>query len=433
VLFVGVVPRGPFAAAPGPAYTMTDLATLGGAASEPRGIDERGQVVGAAELADGHAHAVLWSDGATADLGTLGGPDSIANGVNAAGQVVGVADTPDSTHAFLWERGGMRDLHPAGAISSAAYAINAAGQVVGVASGGPYRRLGQPIWWSGGATAPLLPLADQAAIVELAVNDAGQVVGTEVTGGFTLAGASWSGPAAAPQELPFAPFAINRSGQLVGAGSPDLATSGVGHPVLVQGGQQVDLDGQLPPGSPWRGQGGEAQAINDAGQVVGHETSAGAPPNRQHAFVWDHGRGTDLNDVTALPPGWALTDAVAVNDRGQIAALAQGPGFPQGRAVLLTPAAPARPCGFVLGFAALHAALPAVVGDCLDDEGHNPANGDALQHTTGGLLVWRKADNWTAFTDGYRTWVNGPNGLQERLNTQRFPWEANPDGLPLAR
>ena len=35
----------------------------------------------------------------------------------------------------------------------------------------------------------------------------------------------------------------------------------------------------------------------------------------------------------------------------------------------------------------------------------------------------RKADNWTAFTDGYRTWINGPNGLEQRLNTERFEWE----------
>jgi photosystem II stability/assembly factor-like uncharacterized protein len=95
------------------------------------------------------------------------------------------------------------------------------------------------------------------------------------------------------------------------------------------------------------------------------------------------------------------------------------------------PAAHAADCRFVLGFAALEQMIPQQVGLCLDDEQHNPANGDGLQHTTGGLLVWRKADNWTAFTDGYRTWINGPHGLEERLNTQRFPWEANPDGLPV--
>ena len=88
-------------------------------------------------------------------------------------------------------------------------------------------------------------------------------------------------------------------------------------------------------------------------------------------------------------------------------------------------------CQFILGFKALHDLDPTDIGVCLDNQAF-AANGDAIQHTTDGLLVWRKADNWTAFTDGYRTWINGPNGLQERLNTQRFSWEANPDGLPLA-
>src|SRR5207248_5335860 len=82
------------------------------------------------------------------------------------------------------------------------------------------------------------------------------------------------------------------------------------------------------------------------------------------------------------------------------------------------------PCRFVLGFAALRAAIGADrVGDCLEDERANPANGDTLQRTAGGLLVWRKADNWTAFTDGYWTWVNGPLGLQQRHNSERFDWE----------
>jgi len=48
-------------------------------------------------------------------------------------------------------------------------------------------------------------------------------------------------------------------------------------------------------------------------------------------------------------------------------------------------------------------------------------------------MAWRKADNWTAFTNGYLTWINGPTGLVNRLNTDRFSWEApailtNPEG-----
>jgi len=87
-------------------------------------------------------------------------------------------------------------------------------------------------------------------------------------------------------------------------------------------------------------------------------------------------------------------------------------------------------CQFTLGFQTLHDALPVAIGGCLDNEQHAPS-GDALQHTQNGLLVWRKADNWTAFTNGYETWVNGPHGLQRRLNTLRFSWEANPEGLPV--
>jgi hypothetical protein len=79
-------------------------------------------------------------------------------------------------------------------------------------------------------------------------------------------------------------------------------------------------------------------------------------------------------------------------------------------------------CRFVLGFATLRDMIPEVVGECLTDQ-FFAANGDSQQLTTGGLLVWRKADNWTAFTDGATTWLNGPHGLQSRPNSERFPWE----------
>jgi hypothetical protein len=85
--------------------------------------------------------------------------------------------------------------------------------------------------------------------------------------------------------------------------------------------------------------------------------------------------------------------------------------------------AQAADCRFVLGFQTIHDLIPAIVGDCLGDEQHDPLTGDGSQATTGGLLVWRKAENYTAFTDGNRTWINGPYGLQSRLNTERLSWE----------
>ena len=94
--------------------------------------------------------------------------------------------------------------------------------------------------------------------------------------------------------------------------------------------------------------------------------------------------------------------------------------------LLVTPSVSlAADCQFVLGFKSLRNLIGHdIVGECLDNEHYN-AIGDSNQHTTGGLLAWRKADNWTAFTDGHRTWVNGPIGLQKRLNTERFEWEAD--------
>lgn len=84
-------------------------------------------------------------------------------------------------------------------------------------------------------------------------------------------------------------------------------------------------------------------------------------------------------------------------------------------------------CSFKHGFAALREAIgPSIVGACLEDEHFNAENGNAEQRAVGGLLVWRKSDNWTAFTDGASTWIVGPNGVVKRANAERFPWERDP-------
>ncbi len=76
----------------------------------------------------------------------------------------------------------------------------------------------------------------------------------------------------------------------------------------------------------------------------------------------------------------------------------------------------AHSCNFVLGFDDLRDAVgAATVGDCLEDQ-HFASNGDAHQQTTGGLLAWIKTDNRTIFTDGFRTWAAGLDGLQISFN-----------------
>jgi hypothetical protein len=88
-----------------------------------------------------------------------------------------------------------------------------------------------------------------------------------------------------------------------------------------------------------------------------------------------------------------------------------------------TPAQAQEGCQYTLGFQNLHDAIPDVIGDCAGDLNYDPTTGDALQMTQNGMLVWRKFDNFTAFTNGFQTWIMGPFGLETRLNTELFPWE----------
>src|SRR3712207_4849506 len=98
---------------------------------------------------------------------------------------------------------------------------------------------------------------------------------------------------------------------------------------------------------------------------------------------------------------------------GAVATALLGPILEGNRAIRGSPlVVRAAACEFRGGFKALRELIPKIVGDCLEDERHDPINGNALQSTTTGLLVWRKVDNWTAFTDGQTTWINGPQGLQ---------------------
>jgi len=117
---------------------MQDLGTLGGYSSQANAINNTGQVVGTADLADGSHHAFLWSGGSMRDLGTLGGPNSWAYGINESGLIVGAAQLADNSwHAVLWSGGAIQDLNsliPAGSgwVLGGAAGVNKAGQICGV-------------------------------------------------------------------------------------------------------------------------------------------------------------------------------------------------------------------------------------------------------------------------------------------------------------
>lgn len=121
-----------------PQNGMQELGTLGGANSYATAVNNSGEVVGHASLANQYQHAFLAVGAMMTDLGTLGGGNSYAYGINDSGSIVGYSDLASGAypHAFLYSQGVMLDLNsliPAGSSWQLleAYGINNAGQIVG--------------------------------------------------------------------------------------------------------------------------------------------------------------------------------------------------------------------------------------------------------------------------------------------------------------
>ncbi len=127
-------------------------------------------------------------------------------------------------------------------------------------------------------------------------------------------------------------FGVNDAGQVVGQSGGHAFLSGP------DGGPLKDL-GTL---------GGSltfsvGEAINDSGQVVGTSYAFGGAGG--HAFLYSGGQMLDLNSLIAPGSGFTLVDASGISDTGYIT----GYGFANGsmHAFLLTPAVP-EPSGVVL-------------------------------------------------------------------------------------
>lgn len=103
---------------------------------------------------------------------------------------------------------------------------------------------------------------------------------------------------------------INASGQVTGTSS--LAGDAQSHAFLYSNGTMVDL-GTLGGTSYSFGYG-----INASGQVVGSSQSPVYTSALYHAFIYSDGAMTDLNSLVQNGFGWTLTEALAINDAGQI-------------------------------------------------------------------------------------------------------------------
>jgi probable HAF family extracellular repeat protein len=282
------------------------------------GINGSSQVVGDSTFGPKKTrHAAIFSNGSTTDLGTLGAVQlfSRANGINASGQVVGFSgytlDGGDS-RAFIVNTmlaSTMIDLGTLGGVYAQALAINNSGFVTGnsrisqtIISNGPIHAF---IWNS---TNGMLDLG-------------------------TLAGDFSYGTS------------INAKNHVVGYSTINNSDDRV-HAFLHNGETMLDL-GSLS-GASVDGDLSFALGVNASDQVVGYsylpmdQVAGSHAPLGPHsvAFIYSKGLMVNLNDlIGTATKRYRLDSATAINDKGQIVAIAFDNSANAFHAVLLSPIA----------------------------------------------------------------------------------------------
>src|SRR5579863_4063855 len=182
-------------------YSVQDLGVLGGAPGSPYFMANNGLIAGAAGTANNQSHAAVWFMGFKLDLATpgLGGPNSLAYAVNDKGQVVGAAQntiansedfcgfnaygmakSSDGCLPFVFQNGVMTKLPTLGGPNGLAYSINNRSQAVGWAETtgrDPNSACGVlqflPVLWEKTGVTPLQIFPGDPDGVAASINDSG--------------------------------------------------------------------------------------------------------------------------------------------------------------------------------------------------------------------------------------------------------------------
>jgi probable HAF family extracellular repeat protein len=188
-------------------------------------------------------------------------------------------------HAFLYTGGKMKDLGPSGAFQASATAINTSGQIVGtyaLNSGAS----GTFLYTNG--TMTLLPAPGSSIPYGTAINDNGEIAGfLFVDPGYHAAKFSngvWTDLGVINGAAQNEAKAINASGQIVGTsvlpGTYKLFRAGQHVPFIATASGLVNLNTLIPSGTGFTLT--DAVAINDSGQILCDATNASGS---EHAIL----------------------------------------------------------------------------------------------------------------------------------------------------
>ncbi len=264
----------------------------GGLMVSPAGINHRGEVIANRRYPD-PSRAYLMQGLEVKELATLGGDWNVAYGINESGDVVGAAGLPDGTgHAFIYQNGVMRDLGAFDATRSEATAINGKGQIViNRTFGTNSDAVITAAIYSHGALEPVV-FPEARDTMGTAINLRGRVVGVGVLtngdiffdGSHLLTHAFFyhDGTIEDLHSLFFERLAritftksINDQDEVVGTWYNSFDAEEVYGGFLYRDGVVVDVEGLLPANSGWSVK--TAEYINNAGQIIGAGYYQGMP------------------------------------------------------------------------------------------------------------------------------------------------------------
>lgn len=312
-----------------PLYSTADL----GSGTVGTAINNSGTVVGYAVNSNGVGYPFSYGQGTLTNFTVPGiQGSSLASGINNQGVIVGSGYVNPNTTAqpyvsFIGSGGSFQIVSDPGGTTAISGINNN-----GVAAGGFALNYSNfyfdSFTYSGTTFTDLGACGTSWVNYALAINDAGTVVGScsypgqnhgatassFSNGTFTLLGYLPGGNESDA-------VAINDEGIIVGWST---TASGATHAFSYSNGVMTDL------GTLTGLTNSEANGINNSGEIVGYASDATGATSL--AFVDLNGTLTDLNTVLSQPIGTTLTNAVALNDSGQIVALGSN-----GHTYLLSP------------------------------------------------------------------------------------------------